>query len=410
MEQYKTVKRFKNPLISGGVSVILLLIIASVGWVVWSTIWKAIILAIGGETITMLSAETQGHFMKEAVEGTFFWFIISPWVWFTLNLGNYGKNKKTLKQPQAGIRYLLLAILVGMLGFVLFVGMMGIWWEPFNWQVLLRPASEEQALLAIKGWGALNFFTLSVILAQIPLVSLFEKYPFRKHTQDSWASAFGTLFLGLFLALFNWIIFILPSFIPLQTGGQAITGVPFDGWSTAIAWCQLFIFFFLLPAEGMGGYPQKFFTTRQPWAGLIGLVIAISAALVALPLLRTVLTPLAESVGIVPDIAVASFALTIINVLLTWHHHFDDYPSQTLISSTFARNLVQLLIVLVIGTVLGILWIKTLHIWPFGGNDLGLGHPMLGILGGQFVYMMPMLYMNTFFDKWPMAKSERVAE
>jgi AAT family amino acid transporter len=30
---------------------------------------------------------------------------------------------------------------------------------------------------------------------------------------------------------------------------------------------------------------------------------------------------------------------------------------------------------------------------------------MLGILGGQFVYMLPMVFMNTFFDKWPMAKS-----
>lgn len=407
MAQYKVVKRFNNPLLSGGISFILLLITASIGWILWSTIWKAIILLIGGDAITSLSEETQVHFLKEAVEGTFFWFIISPWVWFTLNLGNYGKNKKTNRQPQAGLRYLLLAILVGMLGFLLFIGMMGIWWEPFNWQVLLRPVSEEQALLAIKSWGALNFFTLSVILAQIPLVSLFEKYPFSKYSQEPWAISFGTLFLGLFLALFNWIIFILPSFIPLETAGKVITGAPFNGWPTAIAWCQLFIFFFLLPAEGMGGYPQKFFTTKQPWAGLVGLVIAVGASLAALPLLRKVLTPLAESVGILPDIAVASFALTIINVLLTWHHHFEDFPSQSLIPSKLLRNLIQLLIVLVLGSLLGILWIKTVHIWPFGGNDLGLGHPMLGILGGQFVYMMPMLYMNTFFDKWPMSKSKK---
>ncbi|MBO0486532.1 hypothetical protein [Vagococcus fluvialis] len=190
-----------------------------------------------------------------------------------------------------------------------------------------------------------------------------------------------------------------------QIEGVTITSQPFGSWPTALAWCQLFIFFFLIPAEGGEGYPQKLVTTKQPYSGIIGLIIAAGAAFLLLPILRNLLTPLADSVGIAPDLAVASFTLTIINVLLTWHHHFDDYPNKELMPNALGRILAQLAIVVIVGAVLGILWIKYLHIWPFGGNDLGMGHTMLGIMGGQFVYMMPMLFMNTFFDKWPMAKS-----
>ncbi|MEG0286688.1 MAG: hypothetical protein RR494_11130 [Vagococcus sp.] len=398
-------KRIKHPLLSGLLSVVVIVLIASIGWVLWSNLWKMIILAIGGSSVAGLSDEVLGHFLKESVEGTFFWIVISTWVWFTLNMGNYGKYAKTTKQPIAGLRYTGLAFLSGIIGFTVFVTFLGLWWEPFSWQVLFRPADDTQALLAIKGWAAINFFALSVILAQIPLVSLFGKYPFSKYSKEPWSVAFGTLSLGLFLALFNWIFFIVPSFMTFQIDGVIVTSQPFGTWPTALAWCQLFIFFFLIPAEGGEGYPQKLVTTKQPWSGFIGLIIAAGGAFIFLPILRGMLTPLAESVGIAPDLAVASFVLTIINVLLTWHHHFDDYPNKELMPNTLGRVLAQLAIVIIVGAILGILWIKYLHIWPFGGNDLGLGHPMLGIMGGQFVYMMPMLFMNTFFDKYPMAKS-----
>ena len=405
MSEFVMKKRINHPLLSGLLSVVVIVLVASIGWILWSNIWKMIILAIGGSAVSSLSPEVQGHFLKESVEGTFFWIVISTWVWFTLNMGNYGKYAKTTKQPQAGLRYTGLAFLSGIVGFALFVTFLGLWWEPFSWQVLFRPVDEAQAHLAIKGWSAINFFALSVILAQIPLASLFGKYPFSKHSKEPWSVAFGTLSLGLFLALFNWITFIVPSFISLQTEGVAVTTQPFGAWPTALAWCQLFIFFFLIPAEGGEGYPQKLTTSKQPYSGLIGLVIAAGLAFLLLPVLRSVLTPLAESVQIAPDLAVASFVLTIINVLLTWHHHFDDYPNKELVPSVAGRVLAQLGIVIVIGAILGVLWIKYVGLWPFGGNDLGLGHPMLGIMGGQFVYMMPMLFMNTFFDKWPMAKS-----
>ncbi|MEG2937434.1 MAG: hypothetical protein RR812_03415 [Vagococcus sp.] len=405
MKEFVMEKRIKNPLLSGIISVILIVLLASVFWVLWSNIWKMIILTIGGSSVASLSEEVLGHFLKESVEGTFFWIVISTWVWFTLNMGNYGKYAKSTKQPTAGIRYTGLAFLSGIVGFTIFVTFLGLWWEPFSWQVLFRPVDDTQALLAIKGWAAINFFALSVILAQIPLVSLFGKYPFSTHSKEPWSVAFGTLSLGLFLALFNWIFFIVPSFMTFQIEGVTITSQPFGSWPTALAWCQLFIFFFLIPAEGGEGYPQKLVTTKQPYSGIIGLIIAAGAAFLLLPILRNLLTSLADSVGIAPDLAVASFTLTIINVLLTWHHHFDDYPNKELMPNALGRILAQLAIVVIVGAVLGILWIKYFHIWPFGGNDLGMGHPMLGIMGGQFVYMMSMLFMNTFFDKWPMAKS-----
>lgn len=406
MEKYVMKKRLSHPVISGLVTVAFLLVFASVAWIAWSTIWKQFFLLVGGSAVSSLSLETQGHFLKEAVEGTFFWLVIGTWVWFSLNMGKYGKFTKSTKQPEVGIRYTLLAFLAGLIGFVIFVTFMGLWWHPFSWQVLFRPGSEEEALLAIKSWSATNFFALSVILAQIPLVSLFGKYPFSKHSKEPWTVAIGTVTLGLLLALFNWIVFILPSFLSLEVEGVAITGVPFGSWPTALAWCQLFIFFFLLPAEGGEGYPQKLLTSKQPWSGLIGLGIALAGAFTFLPLLRGLLTPLANSLDLAPDLAVASFTLTIINVLLTWHHHFDDYPNQEVMPSAFKRIMIQLVVVLVVGSILGILWLTTfLKLMPFGANDLGLGHPMLGILGGQFVYMMPMLYMNTFFDKWPLATS-----
>ncbi|UUV99783.1 hypothetical protein [Vagococcus luciliae] len=403
MENIVIAKRIKHPLLSGIVSVIFLILFASAGWIIWSNVWQLVIGLVGGESVNNLSTEIQGHFFKESVEGTFFWLVISTWVWFSLNLGNYGKHTRNLTHLKTGIRYTLMAFLVGIIGFSLFVTFLGLWWEPFSWQVLFRPENDVQALLAIKGWSAINFFALSVILTQIPLVSLFGKYPFSQYSQSDWSISFGTLFLGLFLALFNWIVFIVPSFFQLQIDGVAITQIPFGSWSTAIAWCQLFIFFFLLPAEGAEGYPQKLFTTRQPISGLIGLAIAVIGAFVMLPILSQLLTPLATEIGIDPDLAVASFVLTIINVLLTWHHHFDDYPNKEVVPSAWKRIVIQLIIVITIGSVLGILWLKTLQLWPFGGNHLGLGHPMLGILGGQFVYMMPMLFMNTFFDKWPMS-------
>ncbi|MCB5032003.1 hypothetical protein LGV96_10335, partial [Streptococcus mutans] len=164
-----------------------------------------VILLIGGSSVARLSPEVQGHFLKESVEGTFFWMVISTWVWFTLSLGNFGKNKKSTNQPITGLRYTGMALVTGAVAFAIFVSLLGIWWEPFSWQVLFRPVDDTQALLAIKGWAAINFFTLAVILAQIPITSLFGRYPFSKYSKEDWSVGFGTLFLGLFVALLVWV-------------------------------------------------------------------------------------------------------------------------------------------------------------------------------------------------------------
>jgi len=48
----------------------------------------------------------------------------------------------------------------------------------------------------------------------------------------------------------------------------------------------------------------------------------------------------------------------------------------------------------------------TYRIIPFGGNDFGMGFPVMGAVAGQFVFMMAFLCCNTFFDKWPMVYQE----
>lgn len=413
MKEFVMKPRSKNNIVNGLISVAIVMVVAVVGWIIWSQLFQFILKGIAGPALNTINADLKSAFLLNAVEGTFFWMIIASWVWFTLDLGNYGKYAKTTKQPVAGLRYLGLSMLVGFIAFMVFVGFHSISWAPFKFNILFSPQTDVEAALAIKGWGAVNFFALSVILTQIPIVSLFNKYPFSKYAKDSkFAIGFGALALSLVFAMLNWNSFILPSFVQLQTavnvGAEevilAATQQPLGTWNAALAWAQLFVFFFLLPAEGGEGYPQKLITDKQPWSGIVGFAIALVASLVALPVLTKVLTPLATSLEMDPSLVVASFVLTIINVMLTWHHHFYDYPTSDQMGLG-ARIAARAAIVLVIGSILAVVWLKFYTLIPFGGNNLGLGHPMLGLMGGQFVYMMPMLIMNTYFDKWPNARS-----
>jgi len=93
---------------------------------------------------------------------------------------------------------------------------------------------------------------------------------------------------------------------------------------------------------------------------------------------------------------------------LTWHHQFFDYPDQSKVKNEVHRVLIRLGIVVVLGTIMGVFWMKTYTFLPFGSNDMGLGYPTLGLIAGQFLYMMPMLFLNTFFDKWPLTRIKRV--
>jgi len=58
--------------------------------------------------------------------------------------------------------------------------------------------------------------------------------------------------------------------------------------------------------------------------------------------------------------------------------------------------------------VLGVIWLKIFTIVPFGANNLGMGYPTMGVLAGQFAFLMTLLFYNTFFDKWPLVYKERV--
>ncbi|MEG3071928.1 MAG: hypothetical protein RQM92_14780 [Candidatus Syntrophopropionicum ammoniitolerans] len=101
-----------------------------------------------------------------------------PWIWQTLIMGNYGKTALTSKQPFAGIWYTIVAWLAGIVMFILIIGFLGIWWKPFSLGLLFLPKTAEEVYLAIEGWEVANFFALPVIMAQIPFVSLFQKWPF----------------------------------------------------------------------------------------------------------------------------------------------------------------------------------------------------------------------------------------
>ncbi|MBU3110139.1 hypothetical protein [Clostridium lacusfryxellense] len=120
--------------------------------------------------------------------------------------------------------------------------------------------------------------------------------------------------------------------------------------------------------------------------------------------MRVVLEPLNLLNGQPVDLVIASLVLSIVTTALLWHHQFFDFPGEDKIKSSGTRFLIRLTIVVVVGTIMGLIWMKVYKILPFGGNDMGLGYATLGIIAGQFVFMMPFLYLNTFFDKWLLIK------
>jgi AAT family amino acid transporter len=400
MENYVMKKRLTNPLVSGLVSFVFLFIFASVSWPVWSILAKTFFLTIAGDGLQHLDQHLVAHFLKDAVEGTFFWMSISAWIWCTLVFGNYGKYKKTKQQPQAGIRYSFIAFLAGIGGFIALTGLIGIWWKPFSWSILFRPQTVAELELAIKGWGASNFYVLPVIICQIPITSLFHKYPFSGKIKEP-GVGLGSMLLGTLVALIVWFAIFIPSFFDLSFNGELITGKPFGGFTSVVAWCQCFILWFLIPAEGGENFPMKLLSKKQPYMGIAGLVIAFIGSHLTLRGLRVVLNSFAEALNMPIDLVIASFVLSIIVTMLVWHHHFYDFPTQKMQPSMFKRTLARISIWLILGSIVGVIWLKTYTLLPFAGNNFGLGYPMLGVLAGQFVFLMPALFMNTFFDKWP---------
>jgi AAT family amino acid transporter len=138
--------------------------------------------------------------------------------------------------------------------------------------------------------------------------------------------------------------------------------------------------------------------------GIIGLAISIVMGFVQLKILQAIIHPLNLMPGAPPDVAVASLALSVVIATLLWHHVFDDWPTAAMVENQALRIFIRIGIWWVVGLGFGFLWIKTFKSNPFAGTDMGLGYPVMGILAGQFVWLMCFLYYNTFFDKWPLVK------
>lgn len=407
MTKFVEKRTFNSQLLTGLASFVLCFILACILWPAWSLVMKSVFSTLAAPGLAAAGPEQAGQLLGAMVEGSFFWMVINPWIWMTLVMGNYGKTIFTARQPQAGLWYTLLAWIVGALAFFIIIGFLGIWWQPFNLSLLLRPKTGGEVALALMGWEAANFFALPVIMAQIPFIALFQKWPFAgtsKPPIENW----GALFFSTLAVVLVWMATIIPSFLPLSVNGRQVVSVPLGSWPTWVAFCQAFVFFFLIPAEGGEGYPMKLFAKKQPLMGIAGFLIALAAGFIVPPIIRGIIAPFDLLPGAPLDLVVASLILSGVVCMLAWHHLFDDYPSAQLVSNTAARVLIRFAIWVVLGGVLGTIWVKTFVLLPFGANSLGAGFPTMGILAGQFAFLMTFLYYNTFFDKWPLVYKEAV--
>ncbi|MBJ6802233.1 hypothetical protein [Geomonas propionica] len=404
MEQYTTKRQFKSQLGTGVAALALSFVAAMLIWPAWSLTVKALYLDLAGEGLAAADPKTAGNLVGAVARGTFFWMVINTWIWLTLVMGNHGKNALTTRQPWTGIGYTLVAWSAGVAGFTALIGFLGIWWKPFSFAVMFTPGSAQEVHLALEAWEASNFYALAVIVAQIPLVSLFQKWPFAGKGEkpfESWA----TLALGTALTWIAWMAMIVPSWMKLAIGPEQIVTPPFGSWPAFAAFCQAYVIFAIMPVEGGELYPMKLLAKKQPLMGIAGFAIALAAGFVMPPLIKSIVVPLNLVPGLPPDVIVASLELSVIVFMLAWHHLFDDYPNAALVPGTGARILCRMAAWFGGGTLYGVAWLKSFKLIPYGANDLGMGVPPLGALAGQFALLMTLLFLNTFFDKWPLVRS-----
>ena len=397
-------KRSFDSLIATGITAsVLCFILSFVYWPVWAWISKTVILSFGAPGLNIVDEKTADTFIKVFAEATFFWMAINAWIWQALVFGGYGKNAVTWRQPWAGLWYSFVGLIVGLIAFLLIVGFSGFWWKPFSLSTLFVPQTAQDVKLAIEGWEASNFYALSVILANIGYAALFHKWPFAGNIKAPWDSV-GAWSLSSYFCFLIWFAIILPSFWHLSIGGHEIVSKPMGSWPTFVAYAQCFIWFFLIPAEGGEHYPMKLFAKTQPWMGIIGLIITFFGGFLMLYILRILIYPMNLMPGAPPDVPVASVALSVVVATLLWHHVFDDWPTAAMVPNPAVRIFIRIIIWWVIGLAFGFTWLKTFNSIPFAGTDLGWGYPVMGILAGQFVWLMCFLYYNTFFDKWPLVR------
>jgi len=396
-----TTKRIINSQLGTGIAALLTCtVLAAILWPIWSIFWKGIFASLAAEGLALVDEATGATLLKVMVEGSFFWMVINPWVWQSLIMGNYGKDKFGAKQPVAGLWYVLVAWISGILAYVVLIGFLGIWWRPFNLGLMLNPQTVADVHLAIEGWEAANFLALAVIIAQIPFASLLHKWPFAG-TSKPLTEGLGTFFFSFFVTFVVWLALIVPSFIQPTIEGNPINIAPFGSWPAFVAFCQAFVFFAIMPAEGAEHYPMKLFAKKQPYMAIAGLIIAIGAGFLVPPIIKGIVAPMNLMPGGNPDVVVACLELSVVVWMLVWHHLFEDYPSAAVVPGTAARVFTRIAIWVVGGFIIGVIWVKVFMLLPYGASNLGMGYPTMGPLAGQFAFLMVVLMYNTFMDKWP---------
>lgn len=408
MSHYVVKRRFQSLLLTGITAALLCFVLTLLYWPVWGTIAKNLISHFAGPGLQQVDGRTAAKYIACFADATFFWMVINAWIWQTLLFGGYGKTRLTEKQPWAGMWYTLVGVASGVVGFLIIVGFSGLWWKPFSFSILFSPQTAEEVHMAIEGWEASNFYALTVIMAQIPFVSLFHKWPFAGNIKAPW-DGFGVMMTATVASLLVWFATIIPSLMNLSLGEHAAVLKPMGSWPTFVAFCQCFIWTCLIPAEGGEQYPMRFFAKRQPYMAFWGFLIALGMGFLVPAILRPVVGPMNLLPGAPVDLVIASLMLSVIVCTLLWHHVFDDYPTAQMVPNQAVRVVVRIAIWLILGFGLGTVWLKTFKLLPFGGNDLGRGIPTMGILAGQFAFLMVFLYYNTFFDKWPLVRKVQVA-
>lgn len=409
MGQYEVKRLFEGPLSTGCAALVLSFVVACLLWPVWSLVTQNIYLVIAGSGVMGVDPSLTAKLTAVFAEGSFFWMVINTWIWMTLVMGNYGKTYFTDRQPWAGIWYTLLAWGLGVVAFLLLISLLGIWWKPFSLALMFTPQGAEEVHLAIEAWETSNFYALSVIIAQIPLVSLLQKWPFAGKAQSP-VDGYGVLAMGIAVTWIVWMAMVVPSWMKLSLGHHEVVTPPFGSWPAFIAFCQAYVIFAIMPVEGGELYPMRLLAKKQPWMGVAGFFVAVAAGFVIPPLVRGLVAPLDLVPGAPLDVVVSSLELSVIVFMLAWHHLFDDYPSAALVPNQGLRVLSRIAIWLVGGTLYGVIWLKTYTLIPYGSNDLGVGVSALGMLAGQFALLMALLFLNTFFDKWPLVRKVAVLE
>lgn len=409
MPEYTVKRTFGGQLGTGAAALLTSFVLAMILWPIWATVMKAIFTVTAQQGLTAVEPKVAAQLIGAMVEGSFFWMVINTWIWQTLVMGNYGKTKITAKQPWAGLWYVLVAWFFGILGFILLIGFIGLWWEPFNLVIMFLPKTAEEISIAYEGWEAANFYALAVILAQIPFVSLLHKWPFAGTSKQP-TESLGALAFSTAVTYIVWLALIVPSFFHLSLGEHPITSQPFGSWPAFVAFCQAFVIFSIMPAEGGENYPMKLFAKKQPYMAIIGFIIALAAGFIIPPTINRIIEPLNLVPGTPPFVIVASLELSVIVFMLAWHHLFEDYPSAELVPNTALRVLTRAAIWFIGGGIYGVLWLKTFKLLPIGANNFGLGFPTMGILAGQFAFLMTLLFLNTFFEKWPLVRKQYKTE